>query len=55
MSQPQRPRKLLMAMTIRVGRGRRAPSPAKRLAKVGTTFHMMMATTRIATVTTTTG
>ena len=31
--------RLLAAMTIRVGSGSSAPSPANRLANVGMTFH----------------
>ena len=41
-------RKSLAAMTIRVGSGNSAPSPAKSAANVGMTFHRMTPTTTAA-------
>ena len=50
-----RPRKLLTAMVMRVGRGSVAPSPWNSMAKVGMTFQRMTTTTPMAMVMTATG
>ena len=47
-SQPNRTRKSLIAMTMRVGSGSSAPRLANIAPKVGMTFHRMTATTRPA-------
>ena len=48
-------RKSLSAMTMRVGSGSWAPSPANKAAKVGMTFHKMTPTTTTAMTMTATG
>ena len=54
-SHQKRPMKLLMPITIRVGRGKSTPSPANKLPKIGTTNFNSAPTTRMAMEMTETG